>query len=96
MSILVWDEKYSVGISEIDRQHQRLIQMINDLHEALVAERGQQALTEIVGRMLDYTIYHFAAEETLLKNNGYALYDAHQQEHAGFGLSFPESRRIGC
>ncbi len=84
MAIFVWNEKYAVGIEKIDQQHKHLIQMIGDLQEALLAQRGQQMLTEIAKRMLDYTEYHFSTEESLLKNNGYTLYAAHKEEHGKF------------
>lgn len=84
MAFMAWDEKYAVGIAAIDRQHQGLVQMINDLHAALVAKQGQQALAEIVGRMLDYAAVHFATEETLLKQHRYPQYGAHQAEHESF------------
>jgi hemerythrin len=81
MGIFAWDDKYLVGIREIDEQHRRLVRMINDLHEAMVADRGQQALREVVGRMVDYTGYHFSTEEALLKRHGYPQFDAHRHEH---------------
>lgn len=93
MALFAWDEKYAVGIGEIDLQHKCLVQMINDLHAALLAERGQQALTEIVGRMVDYTAYHFSTEESLLKNNGYALYGAHKHEHEAFAAKAQELKQ---
>lgn len=84
MAIMTWDEKYAVGIDIIDQQHKQLIRMIDDLHEALVAEKGQQLLGEIVARMVDYAVYHFSTEELLLKQNGYALYGSHKREHEEF------------
>jgi hemerythrin len=93
MAVFVWDEKYAVGIAEIDNQHQRLVRMINDLHEALVAEQGQEALADIVGRMLDYAAYHFATEESLLKNHGFPLFGSHQREHEGFTAKAQEYKR---
>lgn len=93
MANLVWEEKYSVGIKEVDQQHKRLIQMISDLQEALVAERGQQALSDIVGRMLAYAAHHFSAEELLMEQHGYALYAEHKREHETFTTKAQELRQ---
>jgi hemerythrin len=93
MALFVWDQKYAVGVREIDQQHQHLIQMINDLQQALVAERGQQALGQTVSRMLDYAAYHFSTEEELLSSTGYPLYDSHRQEHEGFATKARELRQ---
>ncbi len=34
MSLCVWDPKFSVGIEDIDNQHKRLIEYVNELDEA--------------------------------------------------------------
>ena len=31
MSAVVWDQKFSVGIEDIDNQHKRLIEYVNEL-----------------------------------------------------------------
>ena len=33
--LFVWDEKYNTGIEEIDRDHIGLVELINDLYEAM-------------------------------------------------------------
>jgi hemerythrin-like metal-binding protein len=93
MTILAWDERFAVGIAEIDRQHQGLVRMINDLHEALVAERGQAALADVVSRMLDYAAHHFITEESLMSGHGYPFYGEHKKEHDAFTLKARDLKR---
>lgn len=84
MSVLVWNESYVLGIKTLDEQHRLLVQMINDLHEALVANRGQEMVREIVKRMADYTDYHFKTEEEYLARHGYGGLEGQRREHAVF------------
>ena len=35
MAFFEWNDSYSVGVVEIDRQHQRLIDFIDQLYEAM-------------------------------------------------------------
>jgi hemerythrin len=41
MSIIQWDESFSVNVAEIDKQHQRLLEMINELYDAMRQGRGK-------------------------------------------------------
>jgi len=54
-----WNEKYSVGIAEIDAQHRHLVKMVNDLYEAMYAGQGREALGKILSGLIRYTQTHF-------------------------------------
>ncbi len=76
-----WSEKYSVGIREIDEQHKKLIGMIAQLHEAMRQGKGKQVLGDVLGNLIQYTRSHFAAEERIMKANGYPDYELHKAKH---------------
>ena len=82
MSMLTWDEKYSVEIAEIDRQHQKLFGLLNDLYEAMQDGQATEVVGKVLDRVIDYTVYHFAYEEKLLADAGYPEDAAHRAEHA--------------
>ena len=44
MALLTWQDKYSVGIAQIDDQHKQLIIMINELNDAMLAGKGKDVL----------------------------------------------------
>jgi len=69
--LIVWSERYSVGISRIDEQHQRLIDLINDLHGAMLEKQEEPELSKILDGLAAYAVSHFATEETLMKKFGY-------------------------
>lgn len=35
MSLIVWSDKYSLSIREVDNQYKKLIDMINSLHDSM-------------------------------------------------------------
>lgn len=78
---LVWDASLSVGVPEIDREHQGFIRLINELNEAIITRLSKQ---EIVARlralMLDAK-EHFAHEEALFAQWRYPKALEHAQEH---------------
>jgi hemerythrin len=82
MSLFVWDSKYSVNIREIDQQHQKLFALFNQLYEAMQEGHGNDVIGKVLTGVLDYTAYHFAFEEKLLRQYGYADEAAHRAEHA--------------
>ncbi len=83
MKAIEWDESLSVHIPEIDLQHQRLIDLINDLDETMAGQDQNKVRTVIEG-LKDYAIVHFDAEETLLETHGYPGLKGHQTEHWEF------------
>jgi hemerythrin len=84
MELFTWDESFSVGIGEIDDQHKKLIRIINDLHRAVKEHKAGEVMHEIVGRMVDYTVFHFQTEEKYLERHAYPDLHAHMNAHAVF------------
>ena len=82
MTLFVWDAKYKLNIAEIDRQHQKLFALFNDLYNAMQDGQGHAVIDKVLTGVVDYTAYHFEAEEKLLRQHGYAEEAAHRAEHA--------------
>ena len=81
MELISWNASFSVGIDEIDRQHQRLIVFINDLYRAMMLEKGRDSISEILEGLVEYTANHFAYEEKLFNQHGYPETSAHLDKH---------------
>ena len=43
MAIIQWNDSLSVNVVEIDKQHQKLVAMINDLNDAMRQGKGKDA-----------------------------------------------------
>lgn len=81
MSLLSWNDQYSVNIKKIDEQHKILINLINDLHDAMKQGKGKDVMGSILDELANYTVHHFAYEEKLFVEKNYPLTKQHKLEH---------------
>lgn len=81
MSLIEWGPQIAVGHPEIDAQHQKLIDLVNRLHDAMSKGKGKDALGQILVELEDYTKYHFGIEEALMAKHVYSGTLAHKQKH---------------
>ena len=84
MALIEWEESMSVNVDEIDNQHQQLIDLINDLNDAMRERTAKEALGGIIENLTDYTVRHFSTEEKYFDKFGYPETAAHKKEHNGF------------
>jgi len=82
MQLLKWEDRFSVGIREFDQHHKILFGMINSLILAQENEHNQAAIGSTLEQLIQYTIFHFTAEESTMAYFGFEGLDAHQAEHA--------------
>ncbi len=76
-----WSSDFSVGIQEIDEQHKVLVNILNDLTEAIEERRGTKVRNQIIDRLFEYTRVHFTVEESLMRILDYPKYEQHKHEH---------------
>ena len=81
MPLMQWTEKLSVGVNELDAEHQRLVAMLNDLYDAAQAGKGKDALGPILDGLITYTQNHFAHEERFMTQHKYPGFAQHKGEH---------------
>jgi hemerythrin len=81
MGFIKWTSKYAVNIVEIDSQHQKLIDLINTLYDAMSVGKGKDVLGKVLSELADYTTYHFATEDRLFQEYGYPGREQHRKEH---------------
>ena len=81
MALLTWQDKYSVGIKQIDDQHKQLITMINELNDAMLAGKGKEVLMTVLNKLASYCVSHFDVEEKLFDTHGYPETADHKEKH---------------
>ncbi len=84
MALIEWTEDFSVRVEEIDLQHKELLQMINELHSAMIDGKGTKYVGDIISRLADYTVYHFQTEEKYFDQFGFSETESHKKTHSDF------------
>ena len=60
--LIQWSDQFSVNIQEIDEQHKVLVDLLNQLHNAIHEHHGRATSREILNRLAEYTRTHFLLE----------------------------------
>jgi len=81
MPLMTWNDRLSVGVKVLDDDHKKLVGMINQLFDAIQSGHGKDSLAKILDGLVDYTKVHFAREEQLFVQTGYAASADHKKEH---------------
>ncbi len=61
-----WSGELSVGIEEIDEQHKVLVDLVNEMHDAIHRRRGSDVVKDVLSELAEYTKIHFAVESWIL------------------------------
>jgi hemerythrin-like metal-binding protein len=81
MALLEWKEEYATGIDDVDDEHKDLIDVINRLHELLLADDAKLTVPAFFARLIDGVSAHFALEERIMGESAYPDREAHRADH---------------
>ncbi len=84
MEIFEWNSSYQLGVARIDEDHKQLVGLLNKVYETLVNGRDKDEIEKVLDELIDYATYHFAAEESWMKENRYPGLEMHKLEHERF------------
>jgi hemerythrin len=79
-----WKAEFSVGIPEIDSQHQTLTNCMTVIEEGIANHAPSWAVHLAQEQLADYVRIHFAVEESLMRIHRYPELDRHTLEHLEF------------
>jgi NNP family nitrate/nitrite transporter-like MFS transporter len=79
--LISWDDEFSIGIETVDRQHTRMMHLINEIDEVVQEGGTYEQFAPILNDLIDYTNGHFAHEEKLLKENHCPDFERHKRAH---------------
>ncbi len=84
MALFEWDDRFSVGVTEMDNHHKKLFDILNKLFDDAREGKGAEAVAGTIGELIRYTEYHFAEEEAKLANSAYPHLADHKAKHRAF------------
>lgn len=87
VSIMLWKDKYELGVPLIDAQHKELFRRVESFLRALRSEISWDEkipkLNETLEFMKRYVVEHFHDEEEYQRSINYPGYEVHKQIHDG-------------
>ncbi len=84
--MIEWDDKYSVGVSIIDEEHKKLIDIINKVIVAKQHNNNSEDILGILNEMTKHAQGLFKTEETYMIKFNYPEYQYHKEEHNDFSI----------
>lgn len=86
LPLIVWSDDLVTGLTEVDAQHQRLIDIINRLGALHQGGKALSTLLRVLDELRAYTAYHFETEEKLMHRYSVQAghLTAHLAAHRGF------------
>ena len=81
MILIEWKTGFSVGNAAVDHEHRELIQLINDVHTAIGSGARRDQLATGLGEIYAHIAAHFALEEKMMRDAGYAHFGPHKADH---------------
>ncbi len=81
MSLIEWDEKFSVGVAAVDHEHRELIGLVNETYDRLQRPDAGITVPDFLGEIYARISAHFALEENIMRTRRYAHYAEHKADH---------------
>ena len=82
MSSISWKPDYSIGIPEVDHEHQALIDEINNtILECSDKSNSKSSLLDRLGELHSQIAAHFALEENIMATRNYDELKIHKDDH---------------
>jgi hemerythrin len=75
------DEEHSIGVPVFDREHQKIFQLINDLHARAQDKHERTVPPALLEGLRAEVLAHFAHEEQVMEKTGFPGREAHLADH---------------
>lgn len=91
-----WTPEMSVGEKTIDAQHERLLNQVNKIIDAVAFNRPAAEVSSALDFLDQYVREHFAYEEEYMQRLNYPALAAHQAMHHSFNENYERfKQRLG-
>lgn len=76
-----WQDSWNSGHKEIDKQHKKILKIVNSIIETIFKEGEYEVLENKLYDLLEHLEYHFEYEDSLLRELGYPYEYDHRMLH---------------
>ena len=94
-----WEDSLLIGVTLIDDQHRKMVDMIDRLMSACKEGKGKTEVGKALSFTVNYVKEHFRDEESLQEKYAYPGINAHKRLHAQFAMTInalvQEFERVG-
>jgi hemerythrin len=84
MTLLNWDNKYTISNIQLDNHHKRLFSVFNRLYDISMDDVRASSFETVLDELISYSNYHFKAEEQYMHEIGYNDIERHASLHKYF------------
>jgi hemerythrin-like metal-binding protein len=92
MESFEWKEKFSVHVDEMDNHHKKLLGYFNELQTVIASGEAAGKVSDTLLALIEYSDFHFAEEESLLKSMNSPELAVQINQHAYFTKEVKEMR----
>ncbi|HHX63111.1 MAG TPA: hemerythrin family protein [Epulopiscium sp.] len=85
--MLVWKDKYKIGLELVDTQHEKLFELAGEIYDLVKINEDTDKydqIVEVLQELKDYTVFHFQEEEAYMLEIQYPKFFSHKILHAEF------------
>jgi len=93
--MIKWEDSYSTGVAELDKQHRNLFQYCNDLGDGIHSgDISQNVLVQALTFLEKYIEDHFGREETCMHKFACPIAEKNKFAHQKFIESYKNFQRM--
>jgi hemerythrin len=81
MALMNWSGKYSVGVKALDHQHEAMMDILNELHQASMKGKAGDVAGSLLRKLAPLAEEHFAEEERLMESTNFPRVAEHRAIH---------------
>lgn len=79
---MLWNEKYETGNTQVDDEHKEIFRLVETVVKATTND--ETAVKGTIDFLANYTVNHFAHEESLMEESAYPGMPIHKKQHSDF------------
>jgi len=81
---IIWGKELSIGNTDIDEVHKRVIEIYNELIEYDDSQDNREGFALILTKMTEYCLIHFKKEEEYMKKLSFPDFKTHKNYHKDY------------